>query len=189
LLKLAADFVAADVMAWRRAGTPAPTELATRLETLQDALNTALAELRLVAGTLADRCPVPETWTRLKEYDHLLRGQREMLYQPDIWESEVIQPIKTEHARVLAKMKELAVQLRGAVPRKEPGRRPKYKPELIDYVRKLQTKSPSIHWKGILMKCKEKYPDVKYPCVASFRRRMQDIFAKERGKDPEGRIA
>jgi hypothetical protein len=137
LLDLAADFVAADVMAWRRAATRAPSELANRLDALQAALAAAQRDLRLAAGALANRCPIPSAWACLQEMEHLSRGQRETLYQADAWERGVIQPIKTDHARVLAQMEELRRQLRGPAPRGEPGRKRKYPESLIKLVRRL----------------------------------------------------
>jgi hypothetical protein len=170
LLALASDFVAADVAAWRRAGTPSPSQLATRLDTLQEALSAALAELRLMARTLADRCPIPETWAYLKEYEHLGRGQREKLYQADTWKREVIQPIKTDHARVVAEMAELRRQLLGTAPRGEPGRRPKYPESVVNLVRRLLARGKA--WKDVYQKCREKYPQLNWPKCASFTRTM-----------------
>jgi hypothetical protein len=176
LLALAADFVAADVMTWRRARGPAASQLATRLDALQAALATARRELRLVAGTLADRFPIPQTWADLEEVKHLLRGQREMLYQADIWEREVIQPIKTDHARVVAQMEELRRLLRGTAPRGEPGRPPKYPAALVKYVKKLWARRPQPEWKEVYQKCKTKFPNVQLPKQASFIRRMQRLI-------------
>jgi hypothetical protein len=173
LLALAYDFVADDVLAWRRSARPAPPQLATRLESLKEALATAQAEALLVARTLADRCPIPETWAYLqKECEYLLRGQREKLYQADAWEREVIQGIKTDHARVVAEMEELRRQLRGTAPRGDPGRPQKYPKTLALAVSLRRTRKT---WTEVWKECKQKSQQEGEPLprMESFVRRVQ----------------
>jgi hypothetical protein len=150
-----------------------------RGEALRGALDTALMGLHLVGGALAVRCPIPDPWAHLGELRHLIRGQRETLYQADIWEHEVIQPIQADHARVVAEMEELRRQLRGTAPRGEPGRKPKYPESVIKLVRKLLAQRKV--WKDVYQRCKEKFPKVDFPKKrASFVRAMQRSLADSR---------
>jgi hypothetical protein len=163
-----------DVIAWRNAGTPS----ASHLETLQAVLASAMGELRVVAETLADRCPIPSEWARLKEFDHLLRGQREKLYQTDIWEREVTQRMKDEHGAVIAQMGELDSALGRAGTLFHRGRTQKYSAKLVGYVKDLRSRTPQPKWKDVYRKCKKRFPRVKYPKCKSFIRVMQRLIAE-----------
>jgi hypothetical protein len=145
---------------------------AQRGAALWSTLESALGGLRVMAGTVADRCPCPETWARLEEIDYFLRGQRETLYQADTWEQEVTRPMKAKHKAVITQMKELGRALRGTASRGHPGRRFKYPAALFKYVESLRAKK--VVWTEVRQKCGNKFPRVSYPAkLASFIRHMQ----------------
>lgn len=55
----------------------------------------------------------------------------------------------------------------------KPGAKPKYPPELIEFVRELRQQTPQPDWKKVFQQCKKMFPKVKYPPPKSFTRYMQ----------------